>query len=300
MAYTSYKRGQRELHTRGENMSFIKNILEFIGKYFKSLLFLLILYLVFVPTKSVELQHPNLLKITLSGAIFDDKEFLEKIEEAKKSNIKGVLLEVNSPGGAVAPSVEMSLAIKRLKKQKPVIAYAKGIMASGSYYASIWADKIIANPGSMIGSIGVIFESPNIEGLSQKLGIKEQIVKAGKYKQVGTPTREWKPYEKAELNKVIQNTYKMFVKDVCNARGLDINKNSEFADAHIFTARGAKKVGLVDDIGSIYDAKELLYKLANIKNPVWKKEDKFDKFLDKFISKLSFSIYSNLYGLKAW
>jgi len=281
-------------------MNYIKSFLEFIGKYFKSLLFLLILYLVFAPSKSVELQKPNLMRIDLKGAIFDDKEFLKKVEEAKSPNIKGVLLVINSPGGSVAPSVEMSLAIKRLKKQKPVVAYAKGIMASGSYYAGIWANKIIANPGSMIGSIGVIFESANIEGLSQKLGIKEQVVKAGKYKQIGTPTREWKPYERAELQKVINNTYKMFVSDVATARGLDINKSSEFADAHVFTAKGAKKVGLVDELGNIDDAKDSLYKLAKVKDPIWKKEDKFDKFLDKFISKIGFSIYTNFYGLKAW
>jgi len=281
-------------------MSFIKNVLEFIGKYFKSLLFLLILYIVFAPSKSVELQQPNLMKIDIKGAIFDDEEFLRKIDEAKKENIKGVLLVINSPGGAVAPSVEMSLAVKKLKKQKPVIAYAKGMMTSGSYYASIWADEIVANPGSMIGSIGVIFSSPNIEELSQKLGIKEQVVKAGKYKQIGTPTREWKPFEKAELQKVISNTYKMFIKDVADARGLDINKSSEFADAHIFTAQGAKKVGLVDMIGSIDDAKEKLIKLSKVKDPVWKKEDRFDKFLDKVLSKVGVSIYTNFYGLKAW
>jgi protease-4 len=281
-------------------MSFIKSVLEFISKYFKSLLFLLILYLIFAPSKGVDLQKPNLIKITLNGAIFDDKEFLEKINEAQKPYIKGVLVEVNSPGGAVAPSVEMSLAIKRLKKKKPVVAYAKGMMASGSYYASIWADKIVANPGSMIGSIGVIFESANIEELSSKLGIKEQVVKAGKYKQIGTPTREWKPFEKEELQKVINNTYDMFVKDVADARGLKLSDKNKFADAHIFTAKGAKEVGLVDEIGSIYDAKELLYKLAKVKNPIWKKEDRFDKFLDKVISKVGFSIYSNFYGLKAW
>jgi len=281
-------------------MSYIKNVLEFISKYFKSLLFLLILYLVFAPAKSVELKKPNLMKISISGPIISDKDFLKKIDEAQKSNIKGVLLEINSPGGSVAPSVEMSLAIKRLKKEKPVVAYAKGTMASGSYYASIWADKIVANPGSMIGSIGVIFESANIEELSQKLGIKEQVVKAGKYKQVGTPTRAWKPYEKAELQKVIQNTYKMFVKDVADARGLDINKSDEFANAHIFTALGAKKVGLIDSIGSIYDAKEELIKLSKVKDPVWKKEDKFEKLFDKLSSKIGFSIYSAFYGLKAW
>jgi protease-4 len=296
----TYQRGLFNYNTRRGNMRFIKSILEFISKYFKSLLFLLILYLVFAPSKSVELKKPNLMKIDINGAIFDDKEFLKKIEEAQKRYIKGVLIEINSPGGAVAPSVEMSLAVKRLKDKKPVVAYAKGMMTSGSYYASIWADKIVANPGSMIGSIGVIFDSVNIEELASKIGIKEQVVKAGKYKQIGTPTRKWKDFEKAELEKVINNTYKMFVTDVANARGLKITDKDKFADAHIFTAQGAKKVGLIDKVGSIYDAKELLYKLAKVKNPVWKKEDRFDKFLDKVISKIGFSIYSNFYGLKAW
>jgi len=281
-------------------MGFIKNILEFISKYFKSLLFLLILYLVFAPSKSVKLHKPNLMRIDISGPIIRDKDFLQKIEEAQQNNIKGVLLVVNSPGGGVAPSVEMSLAVKRLKSQKPVIAYAQGMMTSGSYYASIWADKIIANPGSMIGSIGVIFQAPNIEELAQKIGIKEQVVKAGKYKQIGTPTREWKPFERKELERVIQNTYKMFITDVANARKLDIKKEKEFADAHVFTAQSAKKVGLVDELGSIFEAKEELIKLSKVKKPVWKQEDRFEKILDKLASKLSFTIFSNFYGLKSW
>ena len=279
-------------------MKFVKSILEFIGKYFKSLLFLLILYLVFAPSKSVDLRKANLMRIDLAGAIFDDREFLKSIQDAYKPNIKGVLLVVNSPGGAVPPSVEMSLAIKRLKKEKPVVAYAKGLMASGSYYASIWADKIIANPGSTIGSIGVIFESVNIEGLADKLGIKEQVVKMGKYKQIGTPTREWKPFERAELKKVIKNTYDMFVSDVAKARNLDINKSDEFANAHVFTADGAKKVGLIDEVGSIYTAENELKKLAKVKKPIWKKPDRFEKFLDKLAGKLSFYIYSYFGGLK--
>ncbi len=280
-------------------MKYIKGFFEFITKYFKGLLFLLILYLIFTPIKDDNFSKANLMKIELSGPIISDKEFLQRVDRAMKDkNIKGVLIEVNSPGGAVAPSIEMSLAIKKLKTKKPVIAYAKGLMASGSYYASIWANKIIANPGSTIGSIGVIFESPNIQSLSQKLGIKMQVVKAGKYKEIGTPTREWKAFERAELDKVIQNTYKMFVSDVAKARKLDINKSNEFADAHIFTALGAEKVGLIDEIGSIYDAKEELIKLSKVKEPIWLKEGKVDKIIDKFFSKLSFTIYSNLFGMK--
>ena len=280
-------------------MKVIKSILEFISKYFKALIFLLILYLVFVPSKKANFQKPNLMDIQITGPIFSDKEFLKKIDEAMRDSIKGVLLVINSPGGAVAPSIEMSLAIKRLKEKKPVVAYAKGLMASGSYYAGIWADKIIANPGATIGSIGVIFESPNFEELANRLGIKEQIVKRGKYKQVGTPTRAWKPYEKEELQKIIDNTYNMFVADVARARKLDINKSNQFADAHIFTASQAKKVGLVDEIGSIYEAKKEIIKLSNVKKVVWKKEDKFEKFFEKITSKITLSILSYFWGVKA-
>jgi len=167
-------------------------------------------------------------------------------------------LIVNSPGGAVAPSVEISYAIKELKKKKPVVVYASGILASGSYYASIWADEIIANPGSMVGSIGVIMEGADLSGLMSKIGIKTQTVQAGKYKKVGTPDRPWKPYERAELNKVIQDTYNMFTSDVAAARHLKLAQKESWADAHIFTARQAKRVGLIDEVGVLSNAKEPL------------------------------------------
>jgi len=280
-------------------MNFIKGILGFIQNYFKSLIFLVLMYLIFAPSGDEDFRRPNLMKINLSGPIMSDGEFLKNIDKAMKPNIQGVLLVVDSPGGAVAPSIEMSMAIKRLKESKPVVAYAKGIMASGSYYAAINANKIIANPGATIGSIGVIFNSPNFEELAKNIGIKEQIVSAGKYKQIGTPTRTWKPHERAELQKIIDNTYTMFITDVANARGLDINKSSEFADAHVFTAMGAKKVGLIDELGSLYSAKKSLINLSKVTTPIWMKEDKFDKIIDKIISKASFSLYSYFYGLKA-
>merc|ERR1711879_953493 len=142
-------------------------------------------------------EAANLQKIELVGPILNVDKVLIQIADAKKNkNIKGVLLVVNSPGGAVAPSVELAYAIKELASLKPVVAYASGVMASGSYYASIWADKIIANPGAMIGSIGVIFQGTNLEELMKTIGVKTQTVKAGKYKEAGTPTRAWNTYEK--------------------------------------------------------------------------------------------------------
>jgi len=267
--------------------------LKFIQDYFKSILFLFIVFLIFISGNKQHLTQNNLQKITLSGPIFDVSQTLEQINEAATNkNIKGVLFEINSPGGAVAPSIELSFAIKRLRKKKPVVVYASGILTSGGYYASIWADKIVANPGAIVGSIGVIVEGADLSSLMDKIGIKTQTVQAGKYKKVGTPERKWFPYEKAELTKVIQDTYKMFVKDVAKARGLKLNQSNEFADAHIFTATQAQKVGLVDMIGVEYDAKEMLVLLSKVKKPLWNKENDIDKILKKFTLSASSILYT--------
>jgi protease-4 len=273
-------------------MEFLKKIfspfvatIKFFSDYFKGMLFLLILFLIFVPASKEAVDIHNLQKIDLVGPILDVSEVLKKIEQAKNDDkIKGVLLNVNSPGGAVAPSVEISYAIKKLKMKKPVVVYSSGILASGSYYASIWANKIIANPGSMVGSIGVILEGADLSGLMDKIGIKSQVVQAGKYKQVGTPQRAWKPYEKKELQKVINATYEMFTNDVAKARKLNIKQKDKWANAHIFTASQAKKVGLIDEVGVLSDAKEELIKLSKVKKPIWNKESDLDKFIKKISS----------------
>ena len=270
-------------------MNFLKKLflpitlpLKFIQENFKAMLFVLILFLLFAPQSEKDLQSNNLQEIKLLGPIMDATEIVNQIDAAADNDaIKGVLLSVNSPGGAVAPSIEISYAIKRLSMKKPVVAYAEGTMASGSYYSSIWTTEIIANPGSMVGSIGVIMEGTDLSGIMQKVGIKTQVVKAGKYKQIGTSDRPWSDFEVNELNKVIQGTYDMFSKDVADARGLDIKKRDSFANAHIFTAQQAKEVGLVDTLGVSYDAKKRLIKLSGVKSPVWNKEDKFDKFMKK-------------------
>lgn len=261
----------------------ITGTINYIQNHFKAMVFVLILILIFSPMSKQELNTYNLEKISLAGPIMDATEIVAKINNAANNNaVKGVLLCVDSPGGAVAPSIEISYAIKRLKEKKPVIAYAKGTMASGSYYASIWADKIIANPGSMVGSIGVIMQGADLSGIMEKIGIKSQVVKAGLYKQIGTPDRPWNKYEITELNKVIQGTYDMFTSDVAKARKLDIKKRDTYANAHIFTAAQAKNVGLVDSLGVEFDAKNELVKLSGVTNPLWNREDKFDKLMKRF------------------
>ncbi len=266
--------------------------LDFLQKYFKSLVFIVILIVLFGSSGQNLQSNENLYKISLVGPIIDSEQTLQEIDKAIENNsIKGVLFVVNSPGGAVAPSIEISYAIKRLQAIKPIVTYSNGVLASGSYYASIWSDKIIANPGAIIGSIGVIMQGADISKLLDNIGIKPQTVKIGKYKEAGTFVRAWNKDEIKEINKVIKSTYNTFVEDVANARGLDAKKSYNFANAHIFTAKEAKRVGLIDSVGTIYDAKQQLIKLTKVKNPIWNKENKIDKLYDKFLQNTISSLF---------
>ena len=275
---------------------FIGRIITYINNHFKAMLFLLLLFLLFNPFGEEALQQANLTTIKLDTQIENIDKLLVQIEEAHQNpHIKGVLLQVDSPGGALAPSIELSMAIKRLNEVKPVIAYASGSMTSGSYYASIWTRKIIANPGAFIGSIGVLFQAPNIEGLAKKLGISEQVITAGAYKQMGTFTRAWNEQEKAALNELIQDAYMLFVSDVASARGLKIEDAKNFADARVFIAHKAMKNGLIDEVGSIYQAQIELEKMTNVTNPIWEKPSEMELFLQE----LKGTNVLNLFNLKS-
>lgn len=284
-------------------MNFIKQpfiwigaILTYIQNHFKAMLFCLLLVLIFGSITEDKLETPNLAIIKIEGEITKIDDILENIDKAQKdAHIKGVLLHVDSPGGALAPSIELSMAVKRLALHKPVVAYAAGSMTSGSYYASIWSNYIIANPGAFIGSIGVLFQAPNVAELAKKLGISEQIITAGEYKQMGTFTREWTPKEKGALKELIDDAYALFVKDVSEARGLDANNPKEFANARVFIAGKALHVKLIDEIGSINEAKEKLETLANVKTPIWEKPDKVDQWMKRLESSSKLPIF-NLMG----
>jgi len=269
-------------------------ILSYIQNHFKAMLFVLILVLIFGSQE--EMKTPNLAVVKIEGEILNVEEILENIDKADKDEkIKGVLLHVDSPGGALAPSIELSMAVKRLAEHKPVVAYAAGSMTSGSYYASIWANHIIANPGAFVGSIGVLFQAPNVAELAKKLGISEQIITAGDYKQMGTFTREWTPKERGALKELIDDAYTLFITDVATARGLNLAKPNEFANAQVFIANKALSIHLIDEVGSIQDAKNKLEELTQVKSAVWEKPDKMDKWLKKIESSSKLPIF-NLMG----
>ena len=271
-------------------------ILSYIQNHFKAMLFLLLVVLIFGSLEEDKLSAPNLAIVKLEGEILNVDEILENIEKAQKEeHIKGVLLHVDSPGGALAPSIELSLAIKRLAEHKPVVAYAAGSMTSGSYYASIWANHIIANPGAFIGSIGVLFQAPNVAELAKKLGISEQIITAGEYKQMGTFTREWTDKERGALKELINDAYGLFVNDVASARKLDASKPNEFANAKVFIAHKALNAKLIDEIGSLNEAKAKVVELSGVQNASWEKPDKVDKWMKKLEGSTQLPIF-NLMG----
>lgn len=269
--------------------------IKFINTYFKTFVLLLIVIWILMPSANSSSNLANLERIDLKGAIFDSSAVLEKIINAKNdSNIKGVLFVIDSPGGAFAPSMELALAIKDLKIKKPVLVYASGTMASGSYLAGVGANKILANPASFIGSIGVIMQGADLSGLANKLGIKEQTIQAGEFKSAGTFARAWNENERNFLQGLIDQSYDLFTGFVAKERALDLNKKDQWANARVFLAAKAKELGLIDELSNYENAKKELEKLANVSNPVWKEEDKIDKFLNRLEGQASNLISKSL------
>lgn len=261
---------------------FIKKIFSFIQTYFKTVVFLTILaFISFSSSDDDNLGNSNLMEIKIKGMISDTTKYEKMFDKASKDNIKGVLVNIDSPGGQVPQSIEIAYMIKELQKSKPVIVYASGTLASGSYYASIYANRIIANPGSLVGSIGVIMISANIEGLMEKIGIQPNIVQAGKYKTMGLPLKKANPYEKEMLQSLINDTYNQFVADVASARGLNPKNHTVFADGKVFLASKAKEVGLIDEVATILRAKTLVIEKSKVKVPIWRNSDDEEDFFSK-------------------
>ena len=273
----------------------VAGIFKLINTYFKTAIFLLILFLIFA---NGEQETPNLVQIDLKGVVTDETDALEQIYKAgKDDDIRGVLLYIDSPGGALAPSVELHTAVKNLRAAKPVVAYAGGSMTSGSYYAGAGANKILANKGAFIGSIGVIMQGADASELAAKIGISQQTVKAGEYKEAGTFMRPWSKIEREQLQELVNASYEMFASDVAADRNLDANKSKEWANARVFLAGDAAKLGLIDEVSDYYSARAELEKLSGVNKAVWLEKPIFEKFLDERISGAAQSLVGSLLGV---
>jgi protease-4 len=203
--------------------------------------------------------------IEIKGIIKTTQPTLEHLISFKKDkNIKAVLLRIDSPGGAVGASQELYLEVMKLRSQKPVVASLGNIAASGGYYIAAAANKIVAPPGTLVGSIGAKIEFANIEKLLEKLGIEPAIIKSGAYKDIGSPMREMTEEERAILVKLVKDVHHQFVEAIAKGRKLSLEQVEPLADGSIFTAEEAQKLGLVDELGNFEDATRVAAKLGGI------------------------------------
>ena len=215
--------------------------------------------------------------VEVTGTIVNSGPVVDEILRfARDDGIKAIVVRLESPGGVVAASQEIYDQLRKVRAEgKPVVASMGGIAASGAYYVACGADSIVANPGTLTGSIGVIMTFPNTQELFKKIGIDMQVVKTGEFKDIGSMSRPLTPEERQLLGDVIGDVYDQFVTVVATERRLDVEAVKRIADGRILTGRQALNLGLVDRLGSFRDAVQLAGKLAGIRGePVVVKKHK--------------------------
>jgi len=204
--------------------------------------------------------------IRIEGPIITSKDTIEEIKEYRDdASVKAIVLRVDSPGGFVVPSQEIYEEVKKTVDKKHVVVSMGSLAASGGYYISAPASLIVANPGTTTGSIGVIMEIPNLSGLMEKIGVKRETIKTGKYKDLASVFRGIGDEERKILQGVLDDVHNQFIQSVAEGRNIPVEKVREIADGRIFTGRQAVEVGLVDRIGNLQDAIKEASTLAGIK-----------------------------------
>jgi protease-4 len=204
--------------------------------------------------------------VEVKGLIIDSQETVKQLHDFRKDeNVKAVVLRIDSPGGVVGPAQEIYAEVKKLAAQKKVVVSMGSVAASGGYYIAAPATEILANPGTITGSIGVLMKFSNIEGLMGKVGMKAFTLKTGKFKDVGSPVRPMSAQEKAMLQNVIESTHGQFVRAVAEGRRLPLGDVKGLADGRIFSGEQAVALKLVDRLGTLQDAIEEAGRLSGIR-----------------------------------
>lgn len=230
----------------------------------------------------VALGRDKIAVIEIQGIIIDSKDILDNLKLFNEDrNVKGIILRIDSPGGAVAPSQEIYSEIRKIheKGEKKVVASFGNVAASGAYYIASATDKIVSNPGTITGSIGVIMEMSNIQELLDKVGVESYVIKSGKYKDIGSITRPMSEEENQILQSVLDDVHMQFIEDVSKGRGMAMDKVKQIANGSIFSGRQALGLGLVDKLGTFQDAVELTKDLTGIKGEpalVYEKKENLD------------------------
>ncbi|MBD3273587.1 signal peptide peptidase SppA [Candidatus Dependentiae bacterium] len=208
-------------------------------------------------------------KLTIRDLITDSSFYVKNIKKFYKNDeIKALFLKIDCPGATPGASQAVFEEINRFKEKKPVIVLTENVCASGGYYMAAAANKIIAPASALIGSIGVYLQIPNVKELLNKWNIKFNLIQSGEYKTAGNPFKESDPKEIKYLQSLSDQNYKQFVKDMAKARNLNIAKEKVWANGKVFLATKAKRLKLIDEIGSQSKAEEILKELANIKTKI--------------------------------
>ena len=205
--------------------------------------------------------------IRIEGVILDSQSTIGELKRfGENPSVKAIVLRIDSPGGGVVPSQEIHDAVQRVrnKNNKAVIASMGSVAASGGYYIAVATDRIMANSGTLTGSIGVIMEMANVEGLLKKIGVEGVVIKSGRFKDVGSPLRKMSDEEHELLQSVMDDVHRQFIEAVAAGRGLDVTVVQALADGRIFTGRQAKDSKLVDELGDLEAAIQLAADVAGI------------------------------------
>jgi protease-4 len=207
--------------------------------------------------------------LQVEGTIDDSRDILSELKRFKEAPwIKAVVVRIDSPGGAVGPTQEIFEEIQKMRKKKPFIASMGGMATSGGYYIASACEKILANPGTLTGSIGVIMQLTNFEEVMKKIGVKGYNIKSGPNKDIGSPFQPLSPEGREILQSLVDNVHSQFVSAVAKGRGMDEARVRKLADGRVYSGAQAKELGLVDQFGTLDDAIELAAKRAGLEpNP---------------------------------
>jgi protease-4 len=207
--------------------------------------------------------------IPIEGPIMGSQNIVSQMVRFRKNNaIKAIILRIDSPGGGVGPSQEIYREVQRTRKTKRVIVSMGSLAASGGYYVAAGADKIVASPGTITGSIGVIMQFVQLKELLEKIGISMEVLKSGEFKDIGSPHREMSDEEKELIQELITDIQDQFVEAVAEGRNLPVETVREIADGRVFSGAMAKELGLVDVLGNFQDAVDLAKKETGIEGEV--------------------------------
>ena len=205
--------------------------------------------------------------VEVKGVISQSSGVIEDLQQyLADDGVKAIVLRVDSPGGGVGPAQEIYREIMRIRStsKKKVVTSMGSVAASGGYYIACASDRIVANPGTITGSIGVIMQFSNLEELLKKIGVKGVVLKSGEHKDIGSPFREMTHEEKRIMQEVLDNVHQQFIQAVADGRKLERSKVAQIADGRILTGEQAKNLGLVDQLGNLQDTIDVTAKMVGI------------------------------------